>query len=48
VKPTLEGINAYVQTNWRRALVLRLDSCKNTKTFTITRRTNITLKSCDP
>src|ERR1700738_2811411 len=41
VNPSLEGINAYFQTNWRRAAGPRLDSCKNTKTFTITRRTNI-------
>ena len=45
VNPSLEGMNAYFQTNWRRAVDPRFDSCKNTKTFTITRRTNITLTS---
>ena len=43
VNPSLEGMNAYFQTNWRRAADPRFDSCKNTKTFTITRITNITL-----
>jgi sporulation protein YlmC with PRC-barrel domain len=40
----LEGIKAYFQTNWRRAADPRFDSCRNTKTFTITIRTNIALK----
>jgi len=45
VNPSLQGINAYFQTNWRRAADPRFDSCKNTKTFTITRKTNIALTS---
>ena len=45
VNPSLEGINAYFQTNWRRAADPRFDSSKNTKTFTITRITNIALTS---
>ena len=45
MNPSLEGINAYFQINWRRAADPRFDSCKNTKTFTITRKTNIALTS---
>src|ERR1700751_2831370 len=45
VNPRLEGMNAYFQTNWRRAADPRFDSCKNTKTFMITRKTNIALTS---